>query len=142
MKTTKEQLAALLNGREYGNEITSAEESIAKRDGLLVIFGYSDDNAELRGAFHDEFGCYDGGTLYLSRDGLLPPHEDGCECSYCGYEKAAAKSAEVDALWGDGIDGYSWRYETKVPHATFEIMEDGEKYCRGIVIDVQDLPKL
>jgi len=44
----------------------------------------------------------------------------------------------VDALWAKE-DGYSWTYRTDIPHATFEIVEDGEPYCRGIVIDVADL---
>ncbi len=140
MSMTKEALAQLLNGREYGSEISSGEEAIAKQDGLLVIFGYSDDNVELRGAFSDEAGCYDGGTIWLGRSGLLPEHEDHCECKFCGYEKAAAKAATVDCQWGSNNAGYSWIYETKVPHATFDIMEDGKKFCRGIVISVSDLP--
>ena len=45
---TKEELAAMLNGREYGKEITKAEEEKAKANGLVVIYGYSDDNVELR----------------------------------------------------------------------------------------------
>lgn len=26
-----------------------------------------------------------------------------------------------------------------VPHATFNVMEDGEKFCRGIVLSMDDL---
>lgn len=48
---TKEQMAALLNGREYGDEITRAEHQIARASGLVVVFGYSDDNMEVRGAW-------------------------------------------------------------------------------------------
>ena len=40
---TAKELAELLNGREYGNEITSDEEKLAKESGLVVVFGYSDD---------------------------------------------------------------------------------------------------
>ena len=38
---TKEELAAKLNGREYGQEITDAESTEAGKAGLLVIFGAS-----------------------------------------------------------------------------------------------------
>ncbi len=138
---TKEQLAQLLNGREYGSEINGGEEIIAKKDGLLVIFGYSDDNVELRGAFNDEAGCYDGGTIYLSKTGLLPSHEEDCECNFCGYEKAAAKAVKIDCHWS-GDEGYSWTYETIIPHAKFDIIEDGKKFCRGIVLCVADLPEI
>ena len=43
----------------------------------------------------------------------------------------------MKAVWGE--EGYSWTYETAIPHATFEILEDEEKYCRGIVFDIKDL---
>lgn len=51
----------MLNGREYGDEITREEEAMAKAHGLVVVFGYSDDNMEFCGAITDEVGCYDGG---------------------------------------------------------------------------------
>jgi hypothetical protein len=37
----------------------------------------------------------------------------------------------IDAVWCEGE--YSWTYKTNIPHATFDIWEDGEKYCKGIV---------
>jgi hypothetical protein len=39
---TAKELAALLNGRKYLEEITAAEERQAKESGLLVVFGASD----------------------------------------------------------------------------------------------------
>lgn len=44
------EFADLLSGRDYMNEITRGEEEQAKAAGLVVVFGYSDDNMELRGA--------------------------------------------------------------------------------------------
>lgn len=35
---------------------------------------------------------------------------------------------------------FAWTYSTEIPHATFEIIEEGEKFCRGIVFDINDLP--
>lgn len=96
-----------LNGREYGNEITPFEEQRAKELGFVVVFGYSDDNTEFRGAYEEEIGCYDGGRVYEDTDKY------------------------IDAVWCDGE--YSWTYKTNIPHATFDIYEDGEKYCKGIV---------
>ena len=128
---TKEQLAEKLNGREYGDEITAAEESQAKADGLVVIFGASDDLCEFRGAIHDEMGCYKGGGLKIHAAGIE------CDCDFCAYKSIAA----IEAVWCETPD-ISWTYKTALPHATFEIMEDGEKYCRGIVVSVADLPKL
>lgn len=36
-------------------------------------------------------------------------------------------------------DGYVFIYETEIPHATFDIMNGDEKYCRGIVFSKEDL---
>lgn len=138
---TKEQLAKNLNGREFGDEIFESEEREAEASGLVVIFGYSDDNTEFRGAISDEVGCYNGATLLLHSRGVLPRHDDCCACDFCGYKAAAEKCAKVEALWCEE-PGYSWTYKTEVPHATFEIVEDGEKYCRGIVIDTVSLPSI
>ena len=60
---TLKEFAKMLDGREYGGEITKEEEALAKELGFVVVFGYSDDNAELRGAIDDEIGCFDGGVL-------------------------------------------------------------------------------
>lgn len=137
---TKETLAALLNGREYGDEITREEEAQARAAGLVAVFGYSDDNAELRGAIHDEVGCGDGGTFMVGKSGVIPePDRDELEVlEKFGVLDVATKSGrKIKAIWSRG--DYSWQYETDIPHATFEIFEEGGKYCRGIVFAIADL---
>ena len=76
------------------------------------MFGYSDDNAEFRGAVDDEVGCYDGGEIF--RQG----------------------KCYIDAMWCK--DEFSWTYNINIPHATFEIYDGDEKYCKGIVFDIAD----
>lgn len=130
------ELAALLNGRKYGNEITRDEERMARAAGLVVLFGYSDDNAEFRGAINDEAGCYGGGTIYLDADGLVSL--ENCDNEDCKLRKQyLARCKAVEAVWSEG--GYAWTYKTNIPHETFEIFEDGEKYCRGIVFELSAL---
>jgi hypothetical protein len=129
------ELAALLNGREYMSEVTEHESREAKDAGLVIVHGYSDDNMEFDGAIHDEVSCYDGGKAYLTPAGLLYNECDNDECPH--YEKLKAKAATITANWDS--EGYSWTYTTSIPHETFEIMEDGEKYCRGIVFALADV---
>jgi hypothetical protein len=134
----KQELAAKLNGREYTDEMTRAEEAQAKQDGLVVVFGASDDLMEFRGAINDEFGCYDGGTVLLDTKGLLPEREsidndDELE-DFFTRRKTAHKIA---ALWKES--DYSWTYMTTIPHATFDVMEGSKKYCRGIVFNLSKL---
>ena len=73
---TKESLAALITGREIGDEVTPAESIEAKNARLVVVYGASDDLTEFSGF---------------------------------------------------------------IPHATFEVFEDGEVWCRGIVFSMDDL---
>ena len=40
---TIKEFAGMLNGREYGHEITKKEEALAKKLGYVVVFGASDD---------------------------------------------------------------------------------------------------
>jgi hypothetical protein len=139
VKLSKELLAGLLTGREYGKEIAKEEEQQAKAAGLIVIFGGSDDLMEFRGFVHDERGYYPGRVALIDASGLLPVREDvedDGELKDLFARQPGARA--IEAMWS-AEDGYSWTYRTDVPHATFEIVEDGEPYCRGIVIDVADL---
>jgi hypothetical protein len=130
---TKE-LADLLNGREYRNEMTRDEEASAKEHGLVVVFGASDDLMEFRGAIHDEVSAWEGGTAYLDSKGLIESKCD-CECPY--FLEAQSNAAKIKALWGK--DEYAWVYETTIPHETFEVLEDEETYCKGIVFSLSDV---
>lgn len=103
------KFADKLNGREYRNEMTLTEEQQAKELGFVVLFGSSDDLAEFRGAYEDERDCFDGGRVFEKN----------------GYY--------INAVWCEGE--YEWTYKTNIPHATFDIFEDGEKYCKGIVFE-------
>lgn len=137
---TKEQVAEILNGRTIGNEITKDEAITAKREGFLVIYGASDDLVEFDGLFSDEAGACKGSMVYFHRQGLLEAGHK-CGCPFCGFRALADKCASIQVQWNDCGD-YSWTYETSLPHATFDVLDGNEKYCRGIVIDAKDLPVL
>lgn len=133
MMNTKEA-AALLNGREYTKEITRDEEAALKAAGLVAVFGASDDLMEFRGAWRDEFDCYAGGTAPVFAGGLV---RNNCEDDNCPYfESVRANARTIDAIFGE--EGFTWTYDTEIPHETFIIMEDGETYCRGVVFRAED----
>ncbi len=105
-----------------------------KAAGLVAVFGGSDDLMEFRGAINDEIDCYGGGHAYLTPDGLL---ENKCDDSRCPYfEKAKVAAAKIKAIWDQ--DGFSWVYETEIPHHTFVVMDEEETYCKGIVFRLAD----
>lgn len=125
--------ANLINDRQYRSELTKQEEIEAKELGYVVVFGYSDDNMEFRGAINDEFGCYDGGTVYLDKNGIIKE----CKCEH--YLKALEKAKSIEAVWCRNNKSFTWEYDTDIPHATFEIYDDDEQYCLGIVFDIKSL---
>jgi len=135
MAMNKKELAALLNGREYGNEMDRADEFIAKENNLVVVFGRSDDLMEFRGAIDDEVDAYEGTTAYLNKNGLITSLCPDKACEHC--EKKLATADTIEAIWEE--EGYSWIYKTSIPHETFDILEDGEKYCRGIVFSLSEV---
>ena len=122
----KQQFAEQLNGREYPFALTEAERAEAKASRLLVIYGASDDLMEFDGAWREEADVYNGDDVYFNAQGDFL---DG-------------SGLLVTAVWceemPDGRDP-SWHYRTKLPHTQFEIMEDGQLYCVGIVIDLNKL---
>ena len=123
------ELAQKLDGREYGKEITKEEEALAKENNLVVVYGASDDLVEIVGALSDEFGDH---NIAFNKKGFI---KNECDDDDCPYFKEKLKSAKtIKAIWNK--DGYSWIYKTNIPHATFEILEGDEKYCRGIVFNL------
>lgn len=144
---TKEELAARLTGREYRKEMTKDEEAEAKAAGLVAIFGYSDDGVELRGAVHDEVGAWEGTTLYLHRGGLLESVQQ-IDCPRCVrvFKAAQKECVAIAVCWCPKPLPHSWLIKPdtdgSVPFAAFEIVEDGEPFCRGMVVALADLPAL
>ena len=135
---TAKELAAMLNGRQYRQEISSNEEQKAKDSGLVVVFGYSDDCVELRGVIDDEVGAYNGTTIFVSRDGKLLYNSNCCHDSDCLYYQAAVDAAiTVEAIRHNGNP--CWTFETSIPHETFSIFEDGELFCEGIVFSLEEV---
>ena len=75
---TIKEFAEMLNGRCVRKEITAEEEKLADELRYVVVFGYSDDLAEFRGAIEDERDGFDAGRIF----------SDG--------------SKSIDAVWCDG----------------------------------------
>jgi hypothetical protein len=131
---TKEA-AQRLDAGEYGKEGSRELFAEMKAAGLVAVYGASDDLMEFRGAIYEEESVYEGGSAYLTPQGLL---QNDCENDNCPHFKRAKREAmSIHAKWD--VDGFSWVYKTAIPHETFVINEDGEPYCRGIVFALADV---
>lgn len=142
------QLRQQLHGCQYSREMTKDQEAFAKAHGLVVVFGYSDDNVELRGAIDDEVGASDGTVLRITRFGVLPEWETFC-CSgpdeIAAAEYFAHKASGVATIQArfspDDKPGYTWAFDTAIPHLVFLVMEDGEAYGEGLIFALADVAK-
>jgi len=145
---TPQDLADMINGRQYGDEVTKEEQRLAKEHGLVVVFGYSDDNVEFRGSIHDETGAYDdkGKALKLTRAGKLleEPDRDEREVleKFGVLEQVlnGTDTASVRVWWCREENGPCWTFEADFPHATFDVKDDGldALFCRGLVFKLED----
>lgn len=143
----QEKLAQKLDGREVGSEITEQECREAKKDGLIVVFGESDDLCEFRGVFEEEFSSYKGNTYYWieGKFRILLGESDLEECPQCNEvcpncSQSGDGKFYVKQEWcPKGYDG-SWLFTTNIPNAAeFKIYEDGSLYGNGLVINIDDL---
>lgn len=115
---TPEEMAALLNGRQYGEEMASGDNKLARDSGLVVVFGASDDLLEFCGMVDDEVGAYQGTTVHISEGGLIVKRNG---------------AIRVKAVWCPEELDCSWLIVPSVPFSPFDIMEDDELFCRGAV---------
>lgn len=129
---TPQEAAAQLDGREYGSELPDGFRVLLRKDRLIAVFGYSDDVVIVEGVDDDECGS----ETYFTSDGLLKSECEDDDCPYFAREKARAQL--VTALFDSG-NGFSWQFETEIPHAKFVIKEDNENFCEGIVFALADV---
>lgn len=134
------ELAAMIDGVTCGNEVTVRTKILAAQNGLVIVYGASDDLMEFDGAIEAELSAYGGRVASVTRDGVVVPPDCDPEFRMCPYYEAAIKHCKkIKAVWcPDGTD-FAWVYETDIPHEVFRVLEDGEHYCLGIVFSVEDL---
>jgi hypothetical protein len=129
------EAASKLDGCQYRKEGTRELFAEMKAAGLVAVFGASDDLMEFRGAIYDEEGA---GTAYLTPKGLLRNSCSDEDCPY--FFSIRAKAATIEALWC-AEPAVSWTYRTAIPHALFWVYEDDDRYCRGIVFALAEVPE-
>jgi hypothetical protein len=138
---TAEEFARLLDGREYGDEMSKEENELAAENRLFVFFGYSDNNLEIKGIIDDEIGAYEGIEVCIAKTVNTPYWSIVNEemKAIAGNFVKNLKNFIVKIDWcPDDLDT-SWLITTDVPHATFDIMEDDDLFCRGIVVSESDV---
>ena len=117
------------NGREYHYAMFSKEEmKQLKENGIVILYGESDDLCELDGAIYDEGDCWLNSEssfveLPLSKNGF---HEVDNKITH------KIKIFRKDGCWDYKISGLTM-------FSNFVITEDGKPYCVGKLFYKDDL---
>ena len=142
----KEELAQLLNGRQYEEKMTYQEHLQARKNGLLYCYGYSYDLLELRGIIYNRVSFCGGGSIFLYKDKdhkiaiLGESNYDEIKEILEGYNiDFILPKIPIKIQWCPEELDCSWLITTNIPHATFDIYDDDKLYCRGIVLELTDI---
>lgn len=138
-KVTAQELVVRLNGGEYGSETTTWIEQLAKENGLVIVFGQSDDLVEFRGAIEEEFGCYAENTFYVINgkvfdEGSLDEVKNALEP--IGLSLPSIPSIHAEFCPSGSL--FAWVIQAE-DGCQFNIYEDGEEYCQGIVVPLHSI---
>lgn len=136
---TKEELASMLNWRSYEEKITYEEEIIAKDNDLVIMIGDAYGSVKLYGALHDEVDAYDEFTiLFFNGKRFEGACHYGDQCGTLDKVKELPCIKFVEVTCNCDMES-DWKFETSIPHASFESGKDGKKFYSGIVFDINSI---
>lgn len=140
---TIKDVAVMLNGREYGSEVSPREETEFKNAGIVVVYGFSVDCVEFEGAVNTEIGIWNAGDIPLL-NGVpfdVPCATDEFETSCCLLLKEVAKRLKHIKV-KFGMNG--WEFDAEFPHEKFSIVErESDNPCsEGLVYSLADLTEV
>jgi hypothetical protein len=143
---TVKEWAEKISGFEYpADELDNLNKEMAA-DGIIIAYGVSDDLLAFRGVIYDEVGAYEGVGVRIASRGkgtaFIFDDEENKDTKEFNRKEIAAMQ-KIKAIWAPRNDDEevfaSWLIETEIPHETFDIMEAGELFCRGIVFHVDNI---
>lgn len=130
-KISIKDFAKLIDGRQYDyNMYTPEEIQLAKDNGIVIVYGMSDDLVEMEGAICDEGDCWQGGLIHvkaIAGGGIV----HNCERSNV-FSFLAKRCKDKD----ENGNIIPWTYDVPIEHETFMVYDEGRPYCRGFVFSV------
>lgn len=123
-----EQLAKHLNGREYPLSILADLRAEMVARGYVLVVGASDDYLMFHGAISESSYEMD---VAVDQNGI---RKRACHDADCPHDDALlAAGPRITGTFNPKGDGPSWRIDANIPHAKFQVMEDGEVNCEAVV---------
>jgi len=124
----EKEVANKITGRQYTKELTREDIEDLKKNGLVVVFGASDDLCIFEGIYTDEKSAWDGTTHYWNGEEFINHIDNEDECS-----ELTGACLFIEQIWCPD-NKKSWGFNTNIDAAEkFIIMEDDKEYGEGIV---------
>lgn len=152
MTRTLKEWAELFDNCEYGNEPIDDYIREMKEDGVVAVYGQSDDLMEMSGAYENEYACYGKKSQFTHFDGRFVTEDMIDEFlamvkdEYTELYKSVSKYITEKTESNFYVKAYTtipdcqFHYETNIPCEWFTILdEDGKLYCKGFVFDIKSL---
>lgn len=146
---TKEKMAELLDGHDVLNRNMHGIPTNIEicNNNLVVMFGHSDDLIEVRGAVHNEIDSYGDDKLALVLAGeKIDDDEDVMNIDIPGifrlsddYDQSNNPRLITVRYGSEENTQADWEFDTYMPHATFMLYLKGKPFCKGIVIDLDEI---
>ena len=146
---TKEKLAELLDGFDVLNldmhEIPTNMEVWSSN--LVVLYGHDDEIIVSRGAIHDEWNRLECTQFALVLPGeQIDDEEDVTNVDIPGLfmlsdEYDQSDNPRLITVQYCSLDNTiaDWEFDTVLPHATFLLNKGGKPFCKGMVIDLDEV---
>lgn len=136
-KITKEQFAAMLNGRPLGQEMSTDEIKSAIASELVALLVSYDNIINIRGKIMVTERCFNNSIIGFGDNDKIVN-----EYSIWYLEPQIFAGLPIINITCTLKDSELtiWQFETKIPHAVFRIINgNGELQCGGIVMDYKDI---
>ena len=134
------ELSKRLDGCKYRSELTSDDINFAKANGLVVVYGASDDLIEFSGCLDDELGAGDKEVIHFHSGNILSVCDPFYELdemmsflSSYGVKFNLDNSIKISREFG------IWGYDMNCEYFPFNVYEDGDLYGVGIVFNLKDI---
>ena len=128
-KAILKDFAKKMNGKERQcPQFTRETVQFAKENGFLILFGTADGIIKLNGVLYDEIHAPDTRKIYLDKKGFLEGKESENVVDIVAYSKKDSNNAHI-----------SLAFETKIPHESFMIYDNGDLFCEAIVFRMSDI---
>lgn len=123
-----EALSGSLGGNEYGCEIFSGQEIYAKKNGLVVVFGRSDNLIIFKGAIDCAIAFEEDKELQITSAGTIESV----------FQKMVMSKKRTIKANIHKTEKHKWMFWTKVCHNAFDIVLLDHVYSQGIVFSLND----